>query len=251
MSGDAVFCEHANEVPSSPWCVCPEDCYCWKNTCKQKTHRSRTEVVRAWQEAAGLVDRESVAVGAKTEKAISDMAERFEILRWAGGRPDVLSLLGKLRALGYDERAVGYLQSIASGREKSWAESAKEVFGPTEISVTLTNVDSESKVMRATWQGMSSDMVPAPTLPPGAKVVVVDKHPPSKWHHVCLVCAEGREQKLIGAPRPMHCCECARWLAYRDGVLVNSICESCGLVRKRRVGEKHVRKGQGMCEIPV
>lgn len=34
--GSAIFCDHANEAPASPWCKCPPDCYCWTHTCSAK-----------------------------------------------------------------------------------------------------------------------------------------------------------------------------------------------------------------------
>lgn len=34
MENNAMFCEHANEVPME--CNCNFDCYCKKNTCKSR-----------------------------------------------------------------------------------------------------------------------------------------------------------------------------------------------------------------------
>lgn len=56
-------------------------------------------------------------------------ADRIELLRWAGQRPDVLRLLGALRKHDYDASATEHLRRIVTGDRGEDTGSRPSVMG--------------------------------------------------------------------------------------------------------------------------
>lgn len=79
----------------------------------------------------------------------ADMSERFELLRWAGSRPGVLSLLRALKEHHYDETGTEHLARVVSGSEykKTTIDIAPPIL-PFEAAVSHVEING---LVLAVW----------------------------------------------------------------------------------------------------
>lgn len=216
MSGDALACEHANEVPSSRWCHCPSCCYCWSHACKGKTFGP-----------AGLLE--------SSEGAKADMAERFELLRWAGGRPDVLRFLKALRGSEAPAREVPRREA------KPMPVPTIDPVDPPRVTIEDIDAPAHSWILghdaggHAVCRHCGEIWCEGRCAAAGA---VVDQVSSLRGTIKNVVI----EDYTGGNERPPFLKDDRGYPLHPDDVCVN-----CGLPMSKG---KHVARGEGLCELP-